>query len=68
MGIPALVKHDTDPERIRVQAGRQAVAARGDQLRACGRALPLCWLPEPQERAELGPMPGKQDNGKLWFE
>jgi hypothetical protein len=57
-----------DPERIRIQAKRRAVVTQGDSLRARGRAVGLCWLPEPQPRAVLGPMPGNRDDGKLWFE
>ncbi len=26
------------------------------------------WLPDPQPRAILGPMPGKREDGILWFE
>jgi hypothetical protein len=27
----------------------------------------LLWLPEPQERVVLGPMPGKREDGQFWF-
>jgi hypothetical protein len=47
---------------------RLAAAARGDDLRARGLAAPLCWLPEVQEPVVLGPMPGRREDGKLWFE
>jgi hypothetical protein len=40
----------------------------GDELRAAGLAVELCWLPPPQERVELGPMPGRREDGKFWFE
>ena len=46
----------------------KAETERGDALRAAGLALPLCWLPEPQERWVQPPLPGKRDDGKLWFE
>ena len=45
-----------------------AIATLGDELRAQGLALPLCWLPEPQERAVLRPLPGRRGDGALWFE
>jgi hypothetical protein len=47
---------------------RQAIAAQGDRLRAEGRALPLCWIPAPQERAPLAPLPGRRGGKQLWFE
>jgi hypothetical protein len=48
--------------------GRVEAAARGDELRRQGRAVPLCWLPPPQDRVALQPLPGKRADGKLWFE
>ncbi len=50
------------------KANRRAVAARGDDLRAQGLALPLCSLPPPQERVVLPAPPGKREDGILWFE
>lgn len=49
-------------------ADRLAALKRGDELRVAGKALPLCWLPPPQERIVLPPMPGKKIGGQLWFE
>jgi hypothetical protein len=40
----------------------------GDELRREGRAVELCWLPPPQERVELGPLPGRLPGDRLWFE
>jgi hypothetical protein len=28
----------------------------------------LLWLPEPQERVVLGPMPGRREDGQFWFD
>ena len=28
----------------------------------------MLWLPEPQKRHEWAPLPGKRDDGLLWFE
>jgi hypothetical protein len=39
-----------DIRRAAKPSDRDAVAAEGDELRAAGKALPLCWLPEPQPR------------------
>jgi hypothetical protein len=47
---------------------RAAVAANGDDLRAAGKAMEVCWIPAPQERVELPPPPGKREDGRLWFE
>jgi hypothetical protein len=55
----------SDPDRFKARA---EAAARGDAMRAEGRALPLCWLPEPQPRAILGALPGRREDGQLWFE
>src|SRR6516162_7391465 len=41
----------------------KAETERGDALRAAGLALPLCWIPEPQERWVQPPLPGKRDDG-----
>ena len=54
------------PREIPIE--RRIALERGDALRAAGLALPLCWLPEPQEKWVQPPMPGKRDDGKLWFE
>ena len=45
-----------------------AETARGDALRAAGQAQPLCWLPQPQLKQILGDLPGKREDGRLWFE
>jgi hypothetical protein len=58
---PAVVGPPISPDR-------QDVAARGDDRRSQGLALPLCWLPEPQGRVVLPPLPRRRDDGKLWFE
>jgi hypothetical protein len=47
---------------------RLADLVQGESLRARGLALPLCWLPPPEPLAELGPLPGRRADGKLWFE
>ena len=51
-----------------VPVDRLVLAARGDKLRAQGLAARLCWLPLPQERVTLPPLPGKPEGEKLWFE
>jgi hypothetical protein len=46
----------------------KAEAAHGDALRAAGLAVPLCWLPEPQERWQPPPLRGRREGDRLWFE
>jgi hypothetical protein len=47
---------------------RRQEATRRDPSRSQGEARPLCWLPEPQLRHVWSPLPGKREDGKLWFE
>jgi hypothetical protein len=49
-------------------AERLAIAARGDELRARGAAAPLLWIPPDQPRWVQTPMPGRRDDGTLWYE
>ncbi len=61
---------DPDPvvPDIRIPLDRRQAIARGDALRAVGKSLPLCHLPPPQERVRLPAMPGRREDGVLWFE
>jgi hypothetical protein len=59
------MSHKTrDPKhRSRIRSGKSKPA--DDPVE---RQAPPLWLPEPQERAVLPDLPGKRDDGKLWFE
>jgi hypothetical protein len=54
-------------QRVR-ELAVQFIVEIGDDRRAKGESLELCELPVPQDRAMLRPLPGKRDDGKLWFE
>ncbi len=52
----------------RLPQDRQQAISRGDARRAEGKSLPLGCLPSPQERVRHNAMPGRREDGKLWFE
>ncbi len=41
---PEVLGDDNSPDIVRSK-DLKAIAARGDQLRRLGKAVPLCWLP-----------------------